>query len=105
MGQVSSAILAVIEQLESGTEDLEDVLPFVTSVREMAQNARVGMTGLNSMAASMKDNARATRILRQPTNRVLDCFDRFAQATSIADEWDRRLQALGVPAPEPQEVS
>jgi hypothetical protein len=47
----------------------------------------------------MTEAARAARVLRAPVRRVANALDRFAVATQLMDEWDRRLQALGVEVP------
>jgi hypothetical protein len=47
----------------------------------------------------MVENAKVSRLLRNPTRRLRSMFGRFEQATSVLDELDRRLQALGIPMP------
>jgi hypothetical protein len=36
-------------------------------------------------------------VLRAPAGRITSTLGKFESATSVVDEWDRRLQTLGVP--------
>jgi hypothetical protein len=51
------------------------------------------------LVEAIGSNASASRVLRAPSLRLTAALDRFAGATSVIDEWDRRLQVLGIPMP------
>jgi hypothetical protein len=40
-----------------------------------------------------------------PPKRILTAFRRFEQQTQLIDEWDRRLQALGMPVPDDEWIA
>jgi hypothetical protein len=63
--------------------------------------SREMLASLSGLVDSMKEKAKLSKVLRQPTNRIVKAFDAIKSATAAADEWNRRLQALGVPAPPP----
>ena len=57
------------------------------------------MAGSSAMVESVRENAELSRVIREPSRRLTAALDRFAEATSTIDEWDRRLQSLGIPMP------
>lgn len=65
----------------------------------LATAAREGMAGLNELTGSMAHASSFARVMRFPTQRISQAFKRLASVTAGLDEWDRRLQALGVPVP------
>ena len=65
----------------------------------MAAATRESMSHLADMVQQMNANARLSRVLREPSRRLTAALDRFGNVTSIVDEWDRRLQSLGVAVP------
>ena len=96
---ISSANIAIIERLEEDPSQIEDAMDFALAIRGLATISRESLSSLSELLTSMEENARLSRVLRAPTKRVLRALDRFASATQRVDEWDRRLQALGVPLP------
>lgn len=101
MNRVDLMILALISQLEQSPTQLEDegVLKGATTIRAFASVSREALEKMSGMVASMRANAKLARVVREPTRRVAGELDRFQEATAVTDEWDRRLQALGVPSP------
>jgi len=96
---VSAGTLAIIGKLEEDREELETAREFGMVTRRLASVTRASMAELAGMVDSMRDNARLSKALREPTRRVTGAFNRLAEDTSIIDEWDRRLQSLGIPVP------
>lgn len=99
MAAVSAGTIALIERIEEDPSQLRDAMDFGQIVRRLAMNAREALESQQVFTATLRENARASRVLRQPVRRVTNALDRFAAATQSMDEWDRRLQALGVPVP------
>jgi hypothetical protein len=99
MLSVSAANVAIIERLEDEPSQLPEVMEFGMTIRFLALSSRNALESLGGLSTSMQENARTSRVLRPPTRRVVTAIDRWAAATQLADEWDRRLQALGVPLP------
>jgi hypothetical protein len=92
----------LIESLEADPEQLTeggDALEFAMSIRTLASTTRVAMASQGGLVATLRENAKISRVLRDPTNRIGSALERFAATTPRLDEWDRRLQALGVPLP------
>jgi hypothetical protein len=98
---VSAGNLVLISQLEEEPTRLEDpdAQSFALAIRGLAKVTRDSMSALASMVDSIQDNAKLARVLREPSDRLTAALTRVAEATSTVDEWDRRLQSLGVPAP------
>jgi hypothetical protein len=96
---VSAGILALIGTLEADPSQLDEQSDFTSSIRGLAQIARESLGSLAGMTDSMKENSKISRVMRAPTRRITSAFDRFSATSSSIDEWDRRLQALGVPVP------
>lgn len=69
--------------------------------RQLAARVREALESQQGFTASMVEAGRASRVIRVPIRRVADALDRFAAASQSIDEWDRRLQALGVEVPPP----
>jgi hypothetical protein len=99
MGAVSSGFLALIGRLEEDPSQLPEAMDFSLQTRRLASIGRESMAQIGGMAGSIQENAKLSRILRGPSNRTTDALSRFETATQVMDEWDRRLQALGVPVP------
>lgn len=101
LSDVSAGNLALIGQLEEDPERLEDPnsLEFAYSVRATAAVTRDSMASLSELVASINDNARMSRVLRTPSADLAAALNRFIATTEVIDEWDRRLQALGVSMP------
>lgn len=102
---VSGGTLAMIEVLEGDPAQLDEpeVEQYAAAIRSLARATRESLRSLSGMTASMMDNAKMSRVMRAPTRRVTSALDRFGATSQIIDEWDRRLQALGVPAPSNEE--
>jgi len=96
---VSSGTLALIGRMEEDPEALEEGLGFAMVTRQLAMITRESMAALAGMVDSIKENARMAKVLREPSRRLTEAMARFTQTASIVDEWDRRLQALGVSQP------
>lgn len=96
---VSAGTLAMIAGMSTDPDTLDEGLDFGMTVRQTAATTRESLTSLASLVDSIKTNSRLSRILREPTDRLVEVLGRFTEATSVADEWDRQLQLLGVPLP------
>jgi hypothetical protein len=98
---VSRGTLALIGRLEEDPSQLgkPEVEGFTSSIRNLARITRESLGSLSGMTSIMIDNAKISRVMRAPTRRVTDALDRFSDVSQSIDEWDRRLQALGVPMP------
>lgn len=96
---VSGGSLALIAAMEEDPEALAEGQEFGLLIRQMAAVTRDSMANLAGMVESIKATARLSRVLKEPSRRAATALDRFVEATSIIDEWDRRLQSLGVPIP------
>jgi hypothetical protein len=109
MDAVSKGNLILIQGLEEDPAQLDQGSgrDFALSVRRMAQTVRETSGSLSGLVEIIAENAKAARVLREPSRRVAEALQRFSKATASVDEWDRRLQALGVPIPpedwEPEE--
>jgi hypothetical protein len=91
-------LLARIEEDPSQLDE-GDALEFATSIRTLAATTREAMASQGGLVASIKENAKISRVLREPSNRITAALGRFEAITPRVDDWDRRLQALGVPLP------
>jgi hypothetical protein len=96
---VSAGTLALIGRMEDDAEELETGCEFGMITRRLAAATRESMASLAEMVDALNNNARLSRVLHEPTRRVTKAVDRFVEDTSIIDEWDRRLQSLGIPVP------
>jgi len=99
LSSVSGGALILIERMEDDPEALDEGQDFGMITRRMAAATRAAMSHLADMVQQMNENARISRVLREPSRRLTVALDRFAGTTSIVDEWDRRLQSLGVAVP------
>jgi hypothetical protein len=96
---VSAAAIVIIKKMETDPDAREEGREFGMLTRRAAAASRDAMASLAGLVDSIKVNAAASRVLREPSRRLTDALDRFVDATSVADEWDRRLQALNIPMP------
>jgi hypothetical protein len=109
LSSVSAGNLALIAALEEDPAALDDpaAREFGMTLRGVARISRESLGDLDGLVASINDNARLSRVLKEPTNRLTAALQRFVSVTSTIDEWDRRLQSLGIPMPpedwEPQD--
>ncbi len=99
MASVSAGNLAIIGQIEEDPTQLSDAMDIGRLLRQLAARSREGMESQRGLVAAMSQTTHASRVLRGPVRRVANALDRFATATQSMDEWDRRLQALGVDVP------
>lgn len=94
-------MIALIQRMESDPEARDEGQDFGKVSRRSVQVSRDAMASFSGLVESIEFNASASRVLREPSRRLTAALDRFARATSVIDEWDRRLQALGIPVPLP----
>jgi hypothetical protein len=101
MAAVSEGNLILIQRLEEDPSQLDepDSRDFALIVRRAAETARETSGSLSGLVEIIAENAKAARVLREPSRRIAEALQRFASASAMVDEWDRRLQALGVPVP------
>lgn len=96
---VSDGTLAIIGRMEEDPNELEAGRDFGLEVRRLAAITRDSMAASSGMVDAIRQNADLSRVVRDPSRRLAAALDRLAEATSTIDEWDRRLQSLGVPIP------
>jgi hypothetical protein len=99
MRSVSAGNLAIIQRLEEDPAQLSDAMDFGRLLRQTAAKTRQALESQQGFVASMNEVAGATQVMRAPVRRISNALDRFAVASQAVDEWDRRLQALGVDMP------
>lgn len=99
MGYVSGGTLAIIQRLEEDPAQLSNAMDFGRLLRQSASKTRQALESQQGFVASMNQIAGATQVIRSPVRRISNALDRFATASQAVDEWDRRLQALGVDMP------
>jgi len=99
MGSVSAGTLAIIQRLEEDPAQLSEAMDYGRLLRQSAARTRQALESQQGFVGSMHDAARATQVMRAPARRISNALDRFAAASQAVDEWDRRLQALGVDVP------
>jgi hypothetical protein len=97
--RVSGGTLVLIDQLEADPSRVGEAETFGLVTRRLVSTTRESMSSLAELATSMEEAAKASRVLRQPTRKIVHEFQRLQWSLSAMDEWDRRLQALGVPVP------
>ncbi len=95
----SAGTVALIQRMENDSDALDEGHDFGMQARQAASITRDCMTSLAGLIESIESNAKASRVLRAPSLKLTAALDRFIDATSAIDEWDRRLQALGIPMP------
>jgi hypothetical protein len=98
---VSAGNLEVIKALEEDPGQLANPGPreFAMGVRQLANITRESVTSLAELVQSVEENAKLSRVLREPSRKLTQALNRIVAATSAIDEWDRRLQSLGVSVP------
>jgi hypothetical protein len=99
MASVSAGNLALIERIEEDPTQLPDAMDVGRLLRQLAAQSREAMESQQGFTAALTEAARGSRVMRGPTRRVVSALNRFVTATQSIDEWDRRLQALGVEVP------
>jgi hypothetical protein len=99
LNATSAGIVVLIERMENDPETRSEGHTFGMASRRAAHIARETMTSLAGLTKSIESNASASRVLKEPSQRLTAALNRFATTTSLVDEWDRRLQALGIPVP------
>ncbi len=96
---VSAGTLLLIKRMSEDAGELKQGQQFGMIARRMAQTTRAGMESSAGLAASIEDNARMSRVMKEPSKRIVGALGRMVRATAVVDEWDRQLQSLGVPVP------
>jgi hypothetical protein len=96
---VSAGVMVLIQRMENDPDALRDGQDFGMVSRRSAHISREAMASFAGLVESIESNASASRVLREPSHRLTAALDRFVSATSVIDEWDRRLQALGIQVP------
>jgi hypothetical protein len=96
---VSAGTLELIRRMETDSAALAEGQEFGAATRGAAAATRGAMLGFGDLVISIMENASASRVLRKPSRKLTSALDRFVDATSVVDEWDRRLQVLGIETP------
>jgi len=96
---VSDGTLAIISRMKEDPDELAAGLEFGMIVRRLAAVTRDSMASSSAMVESIRENADLSRVIREPSRRLTAALERFAEATSTIDDWDRRLQSIGIPMP------
>lgn len=99
LNSVSEGNFVLIERMEANPEELAEGREVGMAIRQLAAVTRESMASLSTMVEAIRQNAGMARVLREPSHRLLAALDRFEEATAVIDEWDRRLQSAGIPAP------
>lgn len=102
MAKVHAMVLKLIEKFQQDPSELAAGMDWGTRTRWLASVSRTSLESTAGMAAAMKQNAKLSRVLRVPTQQIVRELDRFQVATAVVDEWDRKLQTLGVPVAAPE---
>jgi hypothetical protein len=96
---VSAGMLVLIQRMEDDPDVRSEGRDFGMVSRRSAKSSREAMASFAGLVKSIESNASASRVLKEPSRRLTAALDRVVNATSVIDEWDRRLQALGIPIP------
>jgi hypothetical protein len=96
---VSAGMMVLIQRMEDDPEALSQGQNFGMVSRRSAQISRDAMASFAGLVKSIESNSSASRVLKEPSRRLTAALDRFVSATSVIDEWDRRLQTLGIQVP------
>jgi hypothetical protein len=99
LNAVSAGMIVLIQTMEDDPEALSQGQNFGMVSRRSAQISREAMASFAGLVKSIQSNSNASRVLKEPSRRLTSALDRFVSATSVIDEWDRRLQALGIQVP------
>lgn len=101
LASVSAGNLELIKSLEEDPSQLEDLSTkeYGMIVRQLAAISRDSLSSLAAMVDATNENAKMARVLREPSKKLTKALNRVVEATSAIDEWDRRLQSLGIPVP------
>ncbi len=95
----SAGMIALIQKMENDSDALDEGRDFGMQARQAASVTRDCVKSLAGLIESIESNAKASRVLRAPSLKLAAALDQFIETTSDIDEWDRRLQALGIPMP------
>ena len=101
MEDVSAGNLAIIARLALDPSQLEEAETYVLTMRALARTARESLAELSTLTDSMRELAKLSGVLRAPTSKLVGAIGELSRATAAMDQWDRRLQELGVPMPPP----
>jgi hypothetical protein len=96
---VSAGNFILIERMEQDAKALEEGREFGITIRGLARTTQESMEGLDGMTDAIRETAKASKLLKDPTRRLVSAFAKFRKETAIIQEWDRRLAALGIPLP------
>lgn len=100
-GSVLDGNLELVKRLEQDPDQIKEDpgRGFAIAIRGLAATSRNSVAVLAGLVDAIRENARMSRVLRSPSERLTAALDEFVRATSVIDELDRRLQSLGVEAP------
>jgi hypothetical protein len=101
MEDVSAGNLAILTRLAMDPSQLAEAESYGLVTRALARTARESLAELSVMTDAMKEGGKMSRVLRAPTNKLVGALEAFARATAAIDQWDRKLQELGVAVPPP----
>jgi hypothetical protein len=104
MDAIGAATSALIDLLESDPGQVPTALQWAIPFRSMASQARGAIAGLSGLLEAIESGTGYARALRRPIAKTKTAIDEFSATTGTLDEWDRRLQALGVPVEPTQAV-
>jgi hypothetical protein len=99
LNAVSAGVMVLIQRMEDDPDTRSEGRNFGMVSRRAAQISREAMASFAGLVKSIQSNASASRVLREPSRRLTAALDRFVSATAVIDEWDRRLQGLGIQVP------
>ncbi|MGP0103170.1 MAG: hypothetical protein ACLPUT_16310 [Solirubrobacteraceae bacterium] len=99
LADVSAGTMLLIERMRDDPTERAEGWQFGLLVRRMAKAARGGMESTSGLASSIAANASSSRVLKEPSGRIVGALERMVRSTAVIDEWDRQMQALGVPVP------
>lgn len=99
-----SMILAALEALETGSEELTpedrvDALEFLKSIRGLAAEADSALAQLSELVAALDEGASLSRSLRKPLRRAKEGVQGVLDGKGVIEEWDRRASNLELQQP------
>jgi len=103
LGDIHSGMDALLAALEDDPKLLSEAGEFPATVRQLASTARESMQVLNQLSISIGESRKIAKAMRDPARKLMKALSVFTEASAVMDDWDRRLQVLGVPIPEPPE--
>lgn len=91
---VDSMVNIILETLRDQPSQVDEMAEFLDSIEQLTGPAEEGLSSLSDLAQTLRDNAKWSKDLRRPSNRIERALRQMADTRTLFRQWQAQINDL-----------